>query len=384
MNPKKKQLIRNNINQDFSLYDLGVGLLVIIFAFSNFNDVADLGQKIFPKAEIENSLKTEIPKPLRAIYLTGYTAGNLSRRQALVELIEKTELNALVIDIKDDSGYISFLPESGELKAYNTGLAKIRDLDIFLTELKKKNIFVIGRVSVFQDPLLAIRRPDLAIKDMDGNIWRDHKNLAWLNPSKKEVWRYISLIAEESFKRGFDEINFDYIRFPSDGNMGFISYPPEILSRQKADILEDFFVFIKEESERVGYITSADLFGLTTINTDDLGIGQVLEKTVPYFDYIAPMVYPSHYPTGFRGLSNPNHNVYQVVKFSLDEAVRRLKMINEDPKKIRPWLQDFNYPITYTPEMVIDQKRAVYDSDLDSFMFWNPRNIYTRSALEPF
>ncbi|HDQ16740.1 MAG TPA: hypothetical protein ENN31_01295, partial [Candidatus Vogelbacteria bacterium] len=332
---------------------------------------------------VSNDFKErQIPKPLRAIYLTGYTAGNLNRRQALVKLVEETELNALVIDIKDDSGYLSFLPETKELQAYNTGLTKIKDLDIFLSELKEKNIFVIGRISVFQDPLLAIRRPDLAIKDYQGNIWRDHKNLAWLDPSKKEVWHYVSLIAEESFRRGFDEINFDYIRFPSDGNIKTILYSPEILLRRQADVLEDFFAFIKKESQRVGYITSADLFGLTTVNTDDLGIGQILEKAVSYFDYIAPMVYPSHYPVGFRGLSNPNHHVYQVVRYSMAEAISRLELMGEDSQKLRPWLQDFNYPITYVPQMVIDQKKAVYDSGLDSFMLWNPRNIYTRSALE--
>ena len=207
---------------------------------------------------------------------------------------------------------------------------------------------------------------------------------------------------------GFDELNFDYIRFPSDGNMKDIDFSWS-RDKTKAEALREFFSYLHDELKSSGVVISADLFGMTATNFDDLNIGQILEYTLPYFDYIDPMVYPSHYPSGFNGYKNVNANTYNIVKFSLDKAVGRtigttttLKLPDNQlirvatgtlpalytkesypATKIRPWLQDFNYPVTYTPEMVKSQIQATYDAGLTSWLLWDPANKYTPSVLKP-
>jgi len=185
-----------------------------------------------------------------------------------------------------------------------------------------------------------------------------------------------------SYEVGFDEINFDYIRYPSDGNISDINYRLKE-GEKRADKIEDFFKYLSTEIKRdVDIPISADLFGLTTEGTDDMGIGQVWEKAVPYFDYISPMVYPSHYPAGYAGYSNPSKYPYEVIKRSISSAISRTKIINEDINKIRPWLQDFDMGATYTKEMVEAQKKALYDLGLSSWMYWDPSNKYTPQAFK--
>ena len=197
---------------------------------------------------------------------------------------------------------------------------------------------------------------------------------------------YAVVLAREAYSIGFDEINFDYIRFPSDGDMADIYFPfSEQFIHQdtgwgKAGVLRGFFSYLKRELKKDSITISADLFGMTTTNKDDLNIGQVLEDALPNFDYIAPMVYPSHYPPTFIGFANPAEKPYEVVKYSMDEAVRRA---STTPLKLRPWLQDFDLGAVYTPEMVRAQIQAVYDSGLTSWMLWDAANTYTQGALLP-
>lgn len=320
------------------------------------------------------------PEPLKAIYMTGYVAGDEAWREKLVSLVEETELNSVVIDLKDYTGRISFLAKSFELISVGAAEERVKDLPEFVKTLHDKDIYVIGRISVFQDPFLAAKRPDLAVKKMSEpeKLWRDYKGLTWIDAGATPVWRYIAVLAKEAYAMGFDEINLDYIRFPSDGNMRDIVYPWSG-SRLKTEILAEFFEFFDREMSGTGAVLSADLFGMTTTNNDDLNVGQVLEAVLPHFDYVAPMVYPSHYPAGFLGFDNPAAKPYEVVKYSMDQAVRRA---STTPWKLRPWLQDFNLGASYTPEMVRREIQAVYDSGLTSWMLWNASNRYTRAALE--
>ncbi|MEK7184735.1 MAG: putative glycoside hydrolase, partial [Patescibacteria group bacterium] len=178
------------------------------------------------------------------------------------------------------------------------------------------------------------------------------------------------------------EINFDYIRYPSDGNIEDIVYTYSE-GKLKSIALKEFFAFIENEFRPKGIPISADLFGMTTSNTDDLGIGQILEYALLHFDYVAPMVYPSHYPKGFMGFKNPASKPYEVVKYAMDKAVGRATATSTSVNKLRPWLQDFSIGnVTYTPEMVKAQIQATYDSGLNSWMLWNAVNVYTESALE--
>lgn len=325
----------------------------------------------------------ETPEPLKAIYMSSWVAGTPSIRDGLVKLIEETELNAVVIDIKDYTGKIAFEVLDKELQKIGSAEKRVPDMKEFIAELHKKNIYVIGRIAVFQDPYMVKHRPDLAVKrKSDGAVWKDYKGITWLDASSREVWDYAILIGRESYSLGFDELNFDYIRFPSDGNMKDISYPLSG-TKSKPEVIRNFFEYLSVNLRPSGVKISADLFGMTATNKDDLNIGQVLENALPYFDYIAPMVYPSHYPPGFNGYSDPNKYPYEVVHFSMSEAAKRAVAASTTPLKLRPWLQDFDYGGDYDIPEVKAQIKATYDSGLTSWMLWSPSNKYTKGALEP-
>ncbi len=347
------------------------------------------------------------PKTQKVIYMTSCVAGTPSFRNDLVKLIEETELNSVIIDIKDFSGTLSFYPKSEALKEFVSDRCRAPDMKEFIEKLHDKGIYVIGRITVFQDPFFAKRRPDLAVKKAsDGTTWKDYKGISFTDPGSKEVWDHIVDISKESYAIGFDELNFDYIRFPSDGPMSDIAFPLSG-NRKKADVIESFFKYLSEQLHPLGIVMSADLFGMTTTNTDDLNIGQVLERAAPYFDFIAPMVYPSHYPPNFNGWADPNKYAYEVIKFSMDAAVKRflatttpVQLLGTEPistttkpllyrkgvwntEKLRPWLQDFDYGGNYDIAEVKAQIQATYDAGLTSWMLWAPSNRYTRGALLP-
>lgn len=373
-----------------------------------------------PALPAENALPVAVhaptPRPVKAIYMTSCVAGTPSFRADLVKLIDETELNSVVIDIKDYSGTLSFVPQDEKLKEFVSPRCVAPDMREFIKSLHDKNIYIIGRITVFQDPVLTKRRPELAVKRRsDGAIWRDYKGLSFTDPGAQEVWEYHVAIAKEAYAIGFDELNFDYIRFPSDGPMQDIAFSWSG-NREKSEVLEDFFAYLSRELKPLGIILSADLFGMTTTNTDDLNIGQILEKAEPYFDYISPMVYPSHYPPTFMGFGNPNKYPYEVVKYSMDEAVKRFVATTTEVEirgvspistttpnrsatgqakpflyskkaapisKLRPWLQDFDYGGNYDVAEVQAQMKAVYDAGLTSWMLWSPSNQYTKGALLP-
>lgn len=329
------------------------------------------------------------PEPLKALYMTSCYASSPKLRSHIVNLATTTEVNAIIIDIKDYTGTISIPSDNLELHTRAKKGCKTLDIREFIGELHDKNIYVIGRVTVFQDPYYTSIHPELAVKKAsDGSVWKDYKGLSFIEVGAKPYWDYIVTLAKESYALGFDEINFDYIRFPSDGNMKDIAYPlttPLMTGHgknAKAVALEEFFKYLAAQLNGTGIVTSADIFGMTTTNTDDLNIGQVLERAVPYFDYVAPMVYPSHYPKGFNGWANPNHHVYDVIKFSMDKAVMRMNAASTSPLKLRTWIQDFDYGGNYGEKEVRAQIQATYDAGLTSWMVWDPANRYTVSAFQ--
>lgn len=328
------------------------------------------------------------PRPLKAMYMTACVAATPSWRNSLQRLIETTELNAVVIDIKDSTGTVSFnsgIPDSSGGKG-----CVVSDLKEFIAELHSKNIYVIGRISVFQDPAYTVIHPELAVKSkISGGVWQDRKGLSFIDVGAKPYWDYIVTLSKASYELGFDELNYDYVRYPSDGNMDDVHYSWMSGTTTKADMLENFFSHLSlRVRDEIGAVTSADLFGMTTTVTNDMGIGQVLERALPYFDYIAPMVYPSHYPTGWNGLANPAEHPYEVIHISMSEGKRREdvwrlsnNLATSTTSKLRPWLQDFNLGATYTPDKVRAQIQATYDSGLDSWMMWSAANKYTEAAF---
>ncbi len=321
-------------------------------------------------------LKT--PESVKAVYMTACIASSPLLRKKVVELIDNTEINSLVIDVKDYSGTVSIPLRNDILKTKKNGCF-INDAKEFIDELHNKGIYIIGRISVFQDPYYANLHPELAVLEKNGEkVWRDRKGLSFIDVSAKPYWEYIVAIAREANEIGFDELNFDYIRFPSDGDMENIIYP-WTGQEEKKEALRKFFGYLKKRFRDTGAVLSADLFGMTTTNEDDLNIGQYLEYTLPYFDFVAPMVYPSHYPPDWNGYANPATVPYEVIRYSLDRAYFRS---STTPEKIRPWLQDFNLGANYTADMVRAQIKAVYDSGFDSWMIWSPSNRYTEAAFD--
>ena len=356
--------------------------------------------------EVPTAVHVKTPDSVRAVYMSQCAAGTPSFRGNLIELIDTTELNAIIIDIRDYTGKIAFPSDDPVLGPMVSDECGAKDMQAFVERLHGKGIYVIGRVTVFQNPYWTSVHPEHAVQSTKGGVWKDHKGLSFVDVSARPYWETVVTLAKESYAIGFDEINFDYIRFPSDGPM---AEADATWSRgmSKPEALEQFFKYLHNELAGSGMVTSADLFGMTTTNTDDLNIGQVLERTLPYFDYVAPMVYPSHYPKGFHGYSNVNENSYGIVQFSMSEAVRRTvattstvaglthtRIGTSTPalyakpaypaSKMRPWLQDFDYPVDYTPAMVRAQIQANADAGLTSYMFWDPANKYSslRQILE--
>ena len=373
-----------------------VSLFVIFLAYfilpslftSNFKNIIVKGnttnaQSTTTVPEEPKFVVTHIKTPdsVKGIYMSACVAATPNFREKLLKIAKTNEINTIEIDVKDYTGTISFNSENKLFKE-NIGIGcKVKDLKEFVGELHDNGVYVIARISSFQDKYLVSKRPDLAVKRIsDGGIWKDYKGVSWLDSGSKEVWDYLIALAKESYDIGFDELNFDYIRFPTDGNMKDI-YFPFSNGKVKADVMKSFFVYLNQNLKDIGAPISADFFGMTMTNTDDLNIGQVLENALPYFDYILPMVYPSHYPSGFNGYKNVNEHPYDIVKFSMDKGVERTKIATSSPSKLRPWLQDNDYPVPYTPDMVRAQIQATYDSGLDSWMLWDAGNTYTVEAL---
>lgn len=321
-----------------------------------------------PPTKLENP-----PEIIKAVYLTGWSAGSGAYLNYLSNLLDNTEINAVVIDIKDYSGLISY--ESG----------KILDINALVRFLHNKSVYVMGRISVFEDPSYAKIRPDLAIYNEETKgPWQDNKGLSWMDPASKDVWDYNIGLAREVFLHGFDEVNFDYVRFPSDGNMALASFPVWDEQTPAREVIKEFFQYVRASlpDEKI----SVDLFGLTTVNRDDLGIGQVIEDAFLNFDYVCPMVYPSHYANGFIGFANPAEHPYEVIKYSLDSALVRKNSIisNGNIAELRPWLQDFDLGTEYTAEMIKQEIQATKDAlgaDYLGYMMWSPSNVYTQEAI---
>lgn len=347
-----------------------------------------------PKPKVISHIQT--PEVVKAIYMSSWAGGSTSFRNKIIALIDEKEINAVVLDVKDYTGRIAFKVNDPVLVATGAVENRIRDIDALVEELHQKNIYIIGRVAVFQDEYYVEKHPDEAVKKKSDTAknWTDNKGIHWVDAGSQNAWEYNAAIAKEAYSRGFDEINFDYIRFPADGNMKDIYFPISE-GKSKSDVVTSFYAFLDTTFHPLDIPISGDIFGMTTINTDDLGIGQLLESALLHFDYVAPMVYPSHYYKGFNGYADVNAHAYDVVKYSLDRAVVRVNALMVDPTvpaeskarisvaQLRPWLQDFDYPVHYTAQMVQDQIKASVDAGVASWMLWDPANTYTASALLP-
>jgi len=359
----------------------GFWLVVFIFILvGSFLTAFSLAIKINEKPDevvVETSKKPDQIEA-KGIYLTAYSAGSPKKLDEMIDLIEKTELNAVVIDTKDYSGkvlYDSNIEIVNEFKLENN---QVGDLKAVINKLHEKGIYVIARQTVFQDPILAEKKPEWAIKRAGGSLWRDYKGLAWVDPTMQEVWKYNIDIAKESIAFGFDEINFDYVRFPSDGNTRTAIYN-DLGDKQKYDVMRGFYTFLGEELKDEPAWTSLDMFGFVMEYHNGLSIGQRLEDAVDYVDYISPMMYPSHYPSGHLGLANPAAYPAPVIENGMQKGA---PYFEGKRAQARPWLQAFNIGATYDATRIRAQIDMVEKYSDAGWLLWNASNRYSSAGLK--
>lgn len=335
---------------------------------------------IFSRRDEKNNKHLVKPQEVRGIYITAYTAST-KRLDELIDFIKNNDLNTAVVDIKGPTGEPAFILRHETSKKYNLSKS-FYNPEQLVAKLHQNNIYTIARIAVFQDPYLVEKEPQFALKWKSGGAWRDYKGVRWLDPTAFGIWRYNATLAREAYERGFDEIQFDYIRFPSDGNIEAIKYARWNGATKKEEEMEKFFAYIGGIMRREKIPVSADLFGLVCcLDNYDLGIGQVLERALPYFDYISPMMYPSHYSSGFVGKKNPASYPYEVVKYSMERANEKTARLAASSTarlaKLRPWIQDFDIGDNYDVDKVMAQARAAREENAEGFLIWNARNVYT-------
>ena len=338
------------------------------------SDMASSGDVRFPH-----------PDHVRGLYVNAWAAGSRNRLAGLLEIAARTEINTFVIDIKDASGYISHRTELQA--AQNVGATeeiRIRDLPGVLEQLEAAGIYPIARIVVVKDPLLSSARPELAVQDTAGGVWVDGKGIVWLNPYNTEVWQYHVALAREVALLGFPEIQWDYVRFPDSpiSDRERATYPGAA-AQSKSDAIRAFLVYSRDGLADLDVEVTADVFGITTSASRDVGIGQIWESFIDVVDVALPMVYPSHYFTGSFGFDSPNAHPYEIVRGALRDAVRRSAEV-DGAGTIRPWLQDFSLgqPKYAAPE-VRAQIQGAYDAGVEEWILWNSGSYYTEDALEP-
>jgi hypothetical protein len=326
-------------------------------------------------------LHVPLPQEVRGIYWTAVTAGSDRGRDALLAFMEVEGLNTVVVDLKMDDGELAFEPQDESLKAYAMENPSIADLDAVLAELAEREVYRIARIPVMRDGAFATLHPELALRRAGGALWRDSIGSVWLDPAAPAVTDYTVALAREASARGFDEVQFDYVRFPSDGAVSAIVYPVYNVTRPKEEVMATVFAALGEAMRESDIPLSFDVFGMTLWSTDDFNIGQRLVDAYAFADFVSPMVYPSHYPNGFQGYGNPARFPYEIVNESLEKGVAMLQIelnVSEtDARRLfRPWLQAFDIGAVYDAPMLQAQIKAARDAGASGWIFWNARNVY--------
>jgi hypothetical protein len=319
------------------------------------------------------------PDTVRALYVNAWAFGSARRFADLVRLAETTEINALIIDVKDDTGYLTYpsrVPTAVAIGANDQ--LRARDAAARLRVLAAKGIHPIARIVVAKDPLLARGQPEWAVRHRDGGLWRDRLGFAWVDAFNDSVWTYAAALAAEAVALGFNEVQYDYVRFPDEprSRLATAIFPARRAGESTRDGVARNLRLLAERTRALGVPFTVDVFGLTTTASDDMGIGQVWEDLVTLADVVLPMVYPSHYYGGFYEMRRPNFEPYRVVKRALEDGLRRLAAV-DGAAEIRPFLQAFTLgPPRYTPVQVREQIRAAEELGLSSWALWNPRSVY--------
>lgn len=338
----------------------------------------------------DSGLTFDYPDAIRRIYVTGHSAGG-AKFNKLVDLLDQTELNAMVIDIKDDFGNITYIPEDDSpLKKMEIGKPYISKPDEMLARLEEKEIYPIGRIVVFKDSVLAEMRPDLSFKE-GGNVWKNRRGEAFVNPFLKEVWNHNIEIAIEAAKMGFQEIQFDYVRFPEgfENRHDKLTYEFEAYAdseldpvQRRVEAITDFVAYAREQLKPYGVKVSVDIFGYAATLVEAPGIGQNFSKISENVDVISSMIYPSHW-TSYFGIAKPDLEPYRLVAEYAKMENEVLGKLDNQPIS-RPWIQDFtaswlgagNY-IRYGKKELDAQIKGLKDHGIEEYLLWNAGNTYT-------
>lgn len=336
-----------------------------------------------------------VPRPdsVRALYVNAWAAGSRSRMADLIRIADETEVNAFIIDVKESDTFLAYdstaIPLAKEIGADTRPATKW--MPALVDTLQAHGIYSIARIVVFKDRMLAEKKPELAIRHVNGGVWRDNKGGAWVNPYDKRVWDYNIAIAREALDMGFSELQWDYVRFPDVTNRmrPTMAYPGSD-GKTRGDNIRDFIAYSKEQLKDFQIPVTADVFGLVTHLDDDVGIGQQWEKVISTADVVLPMSYPSHYYAGLYGMARPHASPYQVVRLAMTDAVERTKFLADSTGaktgEVMPWLEAMSIRgLTYGPREVRLQIQATYDAGLKSWALWNPGSRYSEylGALRP-
>ena len=330
---------------------------------------------------------------VKGIYVTGPKAGS-GGMEDLIRLVDETELNAMVIDVKNDEGNLTFrltneeipqdIPVLDRISEMQAGIRYIRDIQTMMQELKDHNIYTIARIVCFKDPILAAAQPELALTKPDGKPVTDANGLAWVNPYRQEVWEYLTELAEMAADLGFDEIQYDYVRFPVGSDADAADYGVDMEAYPKRQAIQDFLSYAGDRLHEKGCVVTADVFGtIIGSETDVQTVGQDYTALGQTVDAISPMVYPSHYANGVFGLKVPDAHPYETVSAAMQGSAEELQEIPEAERAVvRPWLQAFT--ATWVPGHISyngTQIQAVYDAGYEEWILWNATNRYSPDGL---
>jgi len=316
-----------------------------------------------------------MPIDAKGLYLSVHGIGSQKLRTAVLETLNRNNMNALVIDIKGDRGHIPFkanLPKAQDIGAQD--LITVRDMPALLDELRNQGIYLIARIVVFKDNLLASAHPEWQVLTEEGHTYIDNENLRWIDPFKTEAWNHTLSVVELAAEVGFDEVQLDYVRFPATTRAVY-SQPSNEDSRTQ--IITRFLEAARDRLIPHNVFLSADVFGYALWNSSDTHVGQKIKPILDVVDIMSPMLYPSGFHLGIPGYVNPVDHVYEIIYKSLKHGVERTGV---SPRRFRPWLQAFkDYAFdrkNFGPERMRDQIRASEDFGASGWMFWNPRNVY--------
>ncbi len=336
--------------------------------------------------DLEWNYRSEERPKVKGIYVSGPIAGN-EKFESLLTLVDETELNAMVIDVKNDAGEITYKMDLETARSAGACINYIKDMEGFVSRLKEHGVYTIARIVCFKDSYLAEACPDLALKTYAGAPVIDG-DVAWVNPYKGEVWEYLVDVAKEAGKVGFDEIQFDYVRFPLANIAEQADYGVDTVSYTKQQAITDFLSYAVEELHPLGIAVTADVFGtIIGSEVDQQRVGQDYVEVSGVIDAICPMVYPSHYANGVFGLAVPDAQPYETIYAAMTDSVTELSVLPEEERAVvRPWLQAFTATwvkghVNYGAREIRAQIQAVYDAGYEEWILWNASNRYSSAGL---